>query len=121
MMEAQTTPIAGALLDLAARVGWGSTRGLATQLDKGLAFRTILPFFFRSGGGRTAHAYTGVKAARHKRGRDDKAQVQFHYDVSNAFYALAFERGTVGIFQTVATKRARGASGLPPTRRDLYA
>ena len=35
--------------------------------------------------------------------------------------ALAFERGTVGIFQTVATKKARGASGLPPTRRDLYA
>jgi cyclopropane-fatty-acyl-phospholipid synthase len=24
------------------------------------------------------------------------------------------------IYQTVATKRARGASGLPPTRADLY-
>jgi hypothetical protein len=27
----------------------------------------------------------------------------------------------VNIFQTVATKKARGASGLPSTRGDLYA
>jgi len=34
--------------------------------------------------------------------------------------ALAFERGTVGVFQTLASRRARGPSGLPPTRADLY-
>ncbi len=34
--------------------------------------------------------------------------------------ALAFERGTLQINQTVATRRRRGASGLPPTRADLY-
>ena len=34
--------------------------------------------------------------------------------------SLAFGRGTLQIFQTLATKRARGASGLPPTRADLY-
>ncbi|ESR25515.1 SAM-dependent methyltransferase [Lutibaculum baratangense] len=35
--------------------------------------------------------------------------------------ALAFERGTVQINQTVATRRRkRGPSGLPPTRADLY-
>lgn len=34
--------------------------------------------------------------------------------------ALAFERGTVQINQTVATKRMRGPSGLPLTRDDLY-
>jgi cyclopropane-fatty-acyl-phospholipid synthase len=34
--------------------------------------------------------------------------------------SLAFSRGTALIFQTVATKRARGPSGLPPTRADLY-
>jgi cyclopropane-fatty-acyl-phospholipid synthase len=33
---------------------------------------------------------------------------------------MAFERGTLGIFQTVASKRTRGLSGLPPTRADLY-
>lgn len=34
--------------------------------------------------------------------------------------SLAFERNTVGIFQTLASKRVRGLSGLPPTRADLY-
>jgi cyclopropane-fatty-acyl-phospholipid synthase len=34
--------------------------------------------------------------------------------------SLAFRAGTLAIFQTVATKRARGPSGLPPTREDLY-
>jgi cyclopropane-fatty-acyl-phospholipid synthase len=34
--------------------------------------------------------------------------------------SLAFERNTLGIYQTLASKRARGASGLPPTRVDLY-
>ena len=34
--------------------------------------------------------------------------------------SLGFERGTIGIFQTVATKQTRGASGLPLTRADLY-
>jgi cyclopropane-fatty-acyl-phospholipid synthase len=34
--------------------------------------------------------------------------------------ALAFERGTVQINQTVATRRSRGTSGLPLTRDDLY-
>jgi cyclopropane-fatty-acyl-phospholipid synthase len=35
--------------------------------------------------------------------------------------SLAFERGTVGINQTLASKRTRGPAGLPPTRADLYA
>lgn len=34
--------------------------------------------------------------------------------------ALAFERGTVQINQTLAGKRSRGPSGLPPTRADIY-
>ena len=34
--------------------------------------------------------------------------------------ALAFERNTVGVYQTLASKRVRGPSGLPPTRADLY-
>jgi len=34
--------------------------------------------------------------------------------------SLAFERNTLRIFQTLASKRARGPSGLPPTRADLY-
>ncbi|WP_282609340.1 cyclopropane-fatty-acyl-phospholipid synthase family protein [Pelagibius sp. Alg239-R121] len=34
--------------------------------------------------------------------------------------SMAFERGTLNIFQTLASKRTRGLSGMPPTRADLY-
>jgi cyclopropane-fatty-acyl-phospholipid synthase len=34
--------------------------------------------------------------------------------------SLAFERGSARIFQTLASKRARGRPPLPPTRRDLF-
>ena len=34
--------------------------------------------------------------------------------------SLAFSRGTLRLFQTVATKSAKGRSPLPPTRADLY-
>jgi cyclopropane-fatty-acyl-phospholipid synthase len=37
-----------------------------------------------------------------------------------AVVSIAFEQGTTGIFQTLASKRVRGPSGLPPTRADLY-
>jgi cyclopropane-fatty-acyl-phospholipid synthase len=34
--------------------------------------------------------------------------------------SLAFDGGSLMIYQTVATRRHKGASGLPPTRADLY-
>jgi cyclopropane-fatty-acyl-phospholipid synthase len=34
--------------------------------------------------------------------------------------SLGFEDGSIRIYQTVATRRGKGASGLPPTRADLY-
>jgi cyclopropane-fatty-acyl-phospholipid synthase len=34
--------------------------------------------------------------------------------------SIAFERNTVGLYQTLASKKRRGSSGLPPTRADLY-
>lgn len=34
--------------------------------------------------------------------------------------SLAFKRGTLQIFQTLASKRGKGPSGLPPSRADLY-
>ena len=57
----------------------------------------------------------------HLHGQEKGERALRAYRLYLAGCALAFERGTVGIFQTVATKRARGASGLPPTRADLYA
>ena len=35
--------------------------------------------------------------------------------------SLAFERGGALIYQTLASRRSKGPSGLPPTRADLYA
>jgi cyclopropane-fatty-acyl-phospholipid synthase len=37
-----------------------------------------------------------------------------------AAVSIAFTQGTIGIFQTLASKRVRGPAGLPPTRTDLY-
>ncbi|HYA73425.1 MAG TPA: cyclopropane-fatty-acyl-phospholipid synthase family protein [Roseiarcus sp.] len=34
--------------------------------------------------------------------------------------SIVFERGGSCVYQTLVSKRARGASGLPPTRTDLY-
>jgi cyclopropane-fatty-acyl-phospholipid synthase len=34
--------------------------------------------------------------------------------------SLGFDSGSILIYQTVATRRTRGPSGLPPTRADLY-
>jgi cyclopropane-fatty-acyl-phospholipid synthase len=79
----------GTLLDLSARLGGGSTRGIARKLDKWLAVRTLLPFAFGAGsGGSAGHAYGGSQQAKLASGRDDKALVQFHYDLSNDFYTL---------------------------------
>jgi cyclopropane-fatty-acyl-phospholipid synthase len=34
--------------------------------------------------------------------------------------SLAFNRGTLRIYQTLVSKQGRGPSPLPPTRADLY-
>jgi cyclopropane-fatty-acyl-phospholipid synthase len=34
--------------------------------------------------------------------------------------SLGFERGVIGVNQTLASRRTRGPSGVPPTRADLY-
>jgi cyclopropane-fatty-acyl-phospholipid synthase len=79
----------GTLLDLAARRGGATTRGLFRRLDKRLVAGALLPFLFGPGKGDAAgHAYAGRQEQRAEAGRDDKALVQFHYDLSNGFYAL---------------------------------
>ena len=77
----------GTLLDLAARAE-GGRRGLLRKLDKRLAARTLLPFLLGPGSA-ASHAFAGRgDVARHGAGRGDAALVRFHYDLSNAFYAL---------------------------------
>ena len=78
----------GTLLDLAARAEHGR-RGLLKRLDKMQVARALLPFAFGPGKGGGNHAFSGPgDAARYGQGRDDKALMHFHYDLSNAFYAL---------------------------------
>jgi cyclopropane-fatty-acyl-phospholipid synthase len=78
----------GTLLDIAAARGSG-TRGLMRRISKFRLAWTLLPFLFASTAGPTkSMAFAGRPAARAGAGRDDKELVQFHYDLSNAFYAL---------------------------------
>jgi cyclopropane-fatty-acyl-phospholipid synthase len=78
----------GTLLDLAERAG-GARRGLVKKLDKLLVARLLLPFAFDAGKRTQSHAFSGPgDAAKYGQGRDDKALMHFHYDLSNAFYAL---------------------------------
>jgi cyclopropane-fatty-acyl-phospholipid synthase len=55
-------------------------------------------------------------AAEREVGRD-KTRLWLAY---LAGVSIAFERNTLRIFQTLASRRSKGPSGLPPTRADLY-
>jgi cyclopropane-fatty-acyl-phospholipid synthase len=78
----------GTLLDVAARRG-GGTRGLWRRLDKRLVVASLWPFLFGSAAsGATGQDFQGKVAGRDEAGRDNQALIQFHYDLSNAFYGL---------------------------------
>ena len=79
----------GTLLDIAARRGEMNTKGLFRRMDKRLLLGSLLPFAFsRTRPERPHHAFDGAISDRDEAGRDNKALIQFHYDLSNAFYAL---------------------------------
>jgi cyclopropane-fatty-acyl-phospholipid synthase len=80
----------GTLLDLADRRGPVKTRGMLKALGAGTLARSLLPFLVRRRPKARAvrHDYGGEVAGKLEAGRDDKPLVQFHYDLSNAFYAL---------------------------------
>jgi cyclopropane-fatty-acyl-phospholipid synthase len=80
--------VGGTLLDVAARAGTVSRRAFRS-LDKKLVLKALWPFLFAGRGSRSrSQAYAGAQKAQDSQGRDNKALVQFHYDLSNAFYAL---------------------------------
>jgi cyclopropane-fatty-acyl-phospholipid synthase len=59
------------------------------KIDKRLAFRSLAPFFLQSRKPPSPKLeFAGAIPDRVEQGRDDKALVQFHYDLSNEFYAL---------------------------------
>jgi cyclopropane-fatty-acyl-phospholipid synthase len=88
MAEGKIDLEGGSLLAFSDRIGSRRTRGLIKQIDKFGAFRALLPFLFGPGEANPSHAYAGAQTARFEAGRDDTALIQFHYDLSNEFYAL---------------------------------
>jgi cyclopropane-fatty-acyl-phospholipid synthase len=81
----------GTLLDLAARRGSAKTKGLLRKLNKGKLARNLWPFLVRRVPKAEAgqqHGFEGRIEDTVEKGREDKPLVQFHYDISNAFYAL---------------------------------
>ena len=70
--------------------------GLWRKISKTKAVFALAPFLF---GAREAPApkleFAGAIEARAEAGRDDKALVQFHYDLSNDFYALFLDSSMV--------------------------
>ncbi|MFT0891075.1 class I SAM-dependent methyltransferase [Pseudochelatococcus sp. G4_1912] len=84
----------GTLLDVVARRGVAGKK-LWKRLDKILLIKALAPFLFGTGKASaptaeagSTYAFTGEQTAKDAQGRDNKALVQFHYDVSNAFYQL---------------------------------
>jgi len=70
---------------------WDHARAvhLLRHIDRLKIAGLIWPFVLGGEGPRLqAEAYEGQVGVEYAAGRDDKALIQFHYDVSNAFYAL---------------------------------
>ena len=61
---------------------------LARHVDRRVMLRAALPFLFARAPREPGLSFAARVRRIAGRGRDDKAMVQFHYDVSNAFYAL---------------------------------
>ncbi len=85
----------GTLLDIAHRRGQMRTKGLFRRLDKLLLARNLAPFAFGSTKANESQAFAGPIETSVEKGRDDKALIGFHYDLSNAFYALFLDERMV--------------------------
>lgn len=85
----------GTLIDVAHRRGQMRTKGLFKRLDKLLLARNLAPFAFGSAKPSVTQAFTGAIETSVEKGRDDKALIGFHYDLSNAFYALFLDERMV--------------------------
>ncbi|WP_073053089.1 SAM-dependent methyltransferase [Kaistia soli] len=79
----------GTLFDLVAERPKIRSRDVRRALDKKLVLRSLGDFIFRSRGGPwPLEAIRGDKAQRDGSETANKENVHYHYDVSNAFYAL---------------------------------
>lgn len=80
----------GTFLDAIRRLDHLKAIGIRQSLDKRLLLKSLWPFLFTRSAAdpQAALAYKDPVGERADKGRDDRKLVQFHYDVSNTFYAL---------------------------------
>jgi cyclopropane-fatty-acyl-phospholipid synthase len=81
--------IHGDLLDFAALARAKKTKGLLRGIRKRTVLKHALPLLLSGGNaGGNAHRYDADEVGRIESRRDNKKFIQFHYDISNEFYAL---------------------------------
>lgn len=79
----------GTLIDFGQQLNRGGRSASLKGLSKRALVRTLLPFLFAPADKPVDdHGFKGEITGRSERKRDNKAFVQFHYDLSNEFYAL---------------------------------
>jgi cyclopropane-fatty-acyl-phospholipid synthase len=85
----------GTLFDLAQLRKNRRTREFRKTLDKGLALRALLPFLFVSRGGRWPLERQPADARNTGDPEENRKNISYHYDVSNAFYELWLDKEMV--------------------------
>lgn len=79
----------GTLIDFGLQLNRDGRSASLKGLSKLALFRTLAPFLFvPADKPADAHGFSGEITGRSQSKRDNKAFVQFHYDLSNDFYAL---------------------------------
>jgi cyclopropane-fatty-acyl-phospholipid synthase len=79
----------GTLIDFGAQLNRNGRSVGLKGLDKAKLLSALMPFLLAPAERpRNAHGFDGDMIGRSARTRDNKAFVQFHYDLSNDFYAL---------------------------------
>ncbi len=92
--------LGGTLFDICEQFTYKSSRKGLKDLPKLKLLWKLVPFIFahksEPGESRSYHAQTGQSEVRDNDGRgNDKAFIQFHYDLSNEFYALFLDPAMV--------------------------
>jgi cyclopropane-fatty-acyl-phospholipid synthase len=85
----------GELFDLAAQRPATGTRDLKRSLDKSLALRTALAFLFLPRGGPWPLETIGKDRPSDGSAGENKRNIAYHYDVSDAFYGMWLDKEMV--------------------------
>ncbi len=83
--------------------------GLVKSVNRKLIMKAAWPFLFATDGDERALSFGDRVGALFGKGRDDTAMIQFHYDVSNAFYQLFLDpemQYSAAVFATPETSLA---------------